>query len=430
MRLNEKNVASFAVCSSPVDKEGYLQKKGDLNRDFQRRWFVLKGNLLFYFLKKQDREPQGVIVLEACSVQVSIHGRYCFEISFDGTGTRVYILGADNNEEMESWMKAISHASYEYLKSIVDELQRRVDLLSSSSSPQSDASGMGRLKIGAVATAASSASPKPISTPGETMLTLQDLSNPMAPMQHQKYSSPATTTTKVKKGILVDVSVDDEAPPIPAKKKSMTMHASGQRTGSGINDSTYTERLLRHQTELSSEDQMDAAMLSEAPLYSTTSTHGHSALKTMKSLPPPTHPSPFSSPLVPNAPLENMDKPLSPPATLDRTPILQPSPMHANDTSNYTSLDLETAVENHIVIGELQDRHPTTSTNTTHNMSSGMGVPVGGATMPSSHPPQASSRKLAAPLDPGKSFMEMHQDFTQAMKTLNAERTSSNYTPP
>ncbi len=86
MRLNEKNVASFAVCSSPVDKEGYLQKKGDLNRDFQRRWFVLKGNLLFYFLKKQDKEPQGVIILEACSVQVSIHGRYCFEISFDGAG--------------------------------------------------------------------------------------------------------------------------------------------------------------------------------------------------------------------------------------------------------------------------------------------------------------------------------------------------------
>jgi len=159
MRLNEKNVASFAVCSSPVDKEGYLQKKGDLNREFQRRWFVLKGNLLFYFLKKQDREPQGVIVLEACSVQVSTHGRHCFEISFDGAGTRVYILGTDNNDDMESWMKAVSHASYEYLKTIVDELQRRVDLLSSSSTPQAVASGMGKLKVGAVATMQSSTPP-------------------------------------------------------------------------------------------------------------------------------------------------------------------------------------------------------------------------------------------------------------------------------
>lgn len=417
MRLNEKNVASFAVCSSPVDKEGYLQKKGDLNRDFQRRWFVLKGNLLFYFLKKQDREPQGVIILEACSVQVSIHGRYCFEISFDGSGTRVYILGADNNDEMESWMKAISHASYEYLKSIVDELQRRVDVLTSSSSPQADASGMNRLKVGAVAIASSSASPKPTSTVGsvrETRVTLQDLSNPIAPIQQHRYSSPAT---KVQKGILVDVAVDDEAPPIPAKKKSLTLHPSAQ-TSSG-HHSTYMDRLIQHRRI--SEDQMDAAMLSEAPLYATTSTHGHPVIKPMKSLPPQTHPSPFSSPLVPNSPLVNTDKPLSPPATLDRTPLLLPSPVHMNDMSNSTTQNLDT------VLAKEQDKQPTTSVYTTHLTREG--VPLGGATMPSSHPPQAS-RKLAAPLDPGKSFIEMHQDFTQAMKTLNAERTSANYTPP
>ena len=102
MKLNDKNVASFAVCSSPVDKEGYLSKKGDLNKGFQRRWFVLKGNLLFYFEKKQDKEPLGVIVLEACSVQASSPAKYSFEISFDGQGTRTYILVADCDEDMQS----------------------------------------------------------------------------------------------------------------------------------------------------------------------------------------------------------------------------------------------------------------------------------------------------------------------------------------
>lgn len=413
MRLNEKNVACFAVCSSPVDKEGYLQKKGDLNRDFQRRWFVLKGNLLFYFLKKQDREPQGVIVLEACSVQVSNYGRYCFEISFDGTGTRVYILGADNNDELEFWMKAISHASYEYLKSIVDELQRRVNLLSSSSSP-TDASGVDGFKVGAVTAASSSASHRPLSTgTPETMVTLQDLSNPIAPMKQKRYSSPAITTIKVKKGFLVDVSVNDEAPPIPAKKikKSMTMNTSDPTVASGCN---YTDRLLQHQTEL---DDSDGFTLEEAPLYATTSAHRHST-KGMKSPHVQTHPSPFSSPLVPNVPLENRDKPLSPPATLDRTPILKPSVAYVNETSNNTTQNLELDVAK-LTVGE-HDPHRRTFMYQRN---------PGGSILASSHPPQASSRKLAAPLDPGKSFMEMHQDFSEAMKTLNAERTSASYTP-
>lgn len=50
MKINEKNLVAYASCTSPVDKEGYLSKKGDV-KGYQRRWFVLKGNLLFYFDK-------------------------------------------------------------------------------------------------------------------------------------------------------------------------------------------------------------------------------------------------------------------------------------------------------------------------------------------------------------------------------------------
>jgi hypothetical protein len=67
--LNEKNLAAYACApSTPADKNGWLLKRGDLNRNYQRRWFVLKGNLLFYFEKAEDREPIGVIVLEGCTV--------------------------------------------------------------------------------------------------------------------------------------------------------------------------------------------------------------------------------------------------------------------------------------------------------------------------------------------------------------------------
>ena len=131
MKLNDRNLASFAVSSSPIDREGYLSKRGSLNQSYQRRWFVLKGNLLFYFEKKRDREPVGVIVLEHCSVQASEHEKHALEISFDGAGTRTYILLADNDADMSAWIRAISHASYEYLKSIVEELQERLDALMS-----------------------------------------------------------------------------------------------------------------------------------------------------------------------------------------------------------------------------------------------------------------------------------------------------------
>lgn len=52
----------------PVDLEGWLNKRGEVNKSWQRRWFVLKGNLLFYFERKGDREPLGMIILEGCTV--------------------------------------------------------------------------------------------------------------------------------------------------------------------------------------------------------------------------------------------------------------------------------------------------------------------------------------------------------------------------
>lgn len=68
MKINDKNLCAYAVSASPIDKEGYLSKKGELNKAFQKRYFVLKGNLLFYFDKKGDKEPLGVIILEGCTL--------------------------------------------------------------------------------------------------------------------------------------------------------------------------------------------------------------------------------------------------------------------------------------------------------------------------------------------------------------------------
>lgn len=46
--------------------QGYLYFKRDTK--FNKRWFVLKGNLLFYFEKKGDKEPLGLLLLEGCKL--------------------------------------------------------------------------------------------------------------------------------------------------------------------------------------------------------------------------------------------------------------------------------------------------------------------------------------------------------------------------
>ena len=69
MKVNEKNLMAIANAENLVtDKEGWLNKKNEVNKSFQKRWFVLKGNLLFYFDKKYDKEPAGVLIVEGCTV--------------------------------------------------------------------------------------------------------------------------------------------------------------------------------------------------------------------------------------------------------------------------------------------------------------------------------------------------------------------------
>lgn len=131
MKLNERSLAMWATSSSPRDKEGYLIKRGEMNKQFQRRWFVLKGNLLFYFNGQHDRDPVGVIILEEHSVAMSDsrETKYAFDITFSAPSSRVYTLAADSEAAAMSWIRAIAHASFEYLRVMVQELQRKVDEL-------------------------------------------------------------------------------------------------------------------------------------------------------------------------------------------------------------------------------------------------------------------------------------------------------------
>ncbi|KAG3279025.1 hypothetical protein H1C71_006096 [Ictidomys tridecemlineatus] len=123
MKLNERSLAFYATCDAPVDNAGFLYKKGGRHAAYHRRWFVLRGNMLFYFEEPGSREPVGVIILEGCTVElVEAAEEFAFAVRFAGARARTYVLAAESQAAMEGWVKALSRASFDYLRLVVREL--------------------------------------------------------------------------------------------------------------------------------------------------------------------------------------------------------------------------------------------------------------------------------------------------------------------
>jgi len=130
MKINEKTLIKVSTNSAiSPDMEGFLLKKGDSNKVFQKRWCILKGNMFFYFDKKTDKEPLGCILLEGSRIELadSEMDHFSFKIVFSGNDSRDYTFATDSSNGLEKWMKALSQAPYSYLKMVVAELQRQLD---------------------------------------------------------------------------------------------------------------------------------------------------------------------------------------------------------------------------------------------------------------------------------------------------------------
>ncbi|XP_029914320.1 sesquipedalian-1 [Myripristis murdjan] len=128
MKLHEKILTHYLSCTSPVDKEGYLYKKKERNASYQRRWFVLKANLLFYQERPADRHLLGVIVLEGCAVRSSeFDGQFTFSLVFQGPGLKTYRFAAEDRQTQESWVKALLSASHCYLSLLVRDLGKQYE---------------------------------------------------------------------------------------------------------------------------------------------------------------------------------------------------------------------------------------------------------------------------------------------------------------
>ncbi|KAI4808006.1 hypothetical protein KUCAC02_027769 [Chaenocephalus aceratus] len=126
MKFDEKVISYFESCTSPVDKEGYLSKKGERKTSYHKRWCVLKGNLLFYKDRPADRDLTGVIVLEGCTVQLcESEEQFAFSLVWSDPGLRTYKFSAEDQASQESWIKALLSANHNYLTLLVMDLEKK-----------------------------------------------------------------------------------------------------------------------------------------------------------------------------------------------------------------------------------------------------------------------------------------------------------------
>ncbi|KAM6216495.1 sesquipedalian-2 [Rhynchocyon petersi] len=132
MKLNERSVVHYALSDSPADQTGFLRvwgAPGTLSMPSgagRRCWFVLKGNLLFSFESREGRAPLSLVVLEGCTVELAeapVPEEFAFAIRFDAPGVRPYLLAAEGPVVQEAWVKALSRASFGYMRLVVRELE-------------------------------------------------------------------------------------------------------------------------------------------------------------------------------------------------------------------------------------------------------------------------------------------------------------------
>jgi len=105
------------------NKEGYLTKCGGAIKTWKKRWFVLKGDTLFYFKTPKDTDLTGSINLEAdseCKEEPTktTPGKYYFSIS---TSKRLFLIYSDKEQVSKEWVKAINEKIKEKKKSDVPQ---------------------------------------------------------------------------------------------------------------------------------------------------------------------------------------------------------------------------------------------------------------------------------------------------------------------
>nr|XP_013054693.2 rho GTPase-activating protein 25 [Anser cygnoides] len=99
-------------------KIGWLKKQRSIVKNWQQRYFVLKGQQLYYYKDEDDVKPQGCLSLQGSTIKEVAGnseegGKFIFEIipgisgDLNRAGQDTCVLMATSQSEMEEWVKSI-----------------------------------------------------------------------------------------------------------------------------------------------------------------------------------------------------------------------------------------------------------------------------------------------------------------------------------
>ncbi|XP_054030873.1 rho GTPase-activating protein 25 [Dryobates pubescens] len=109
--------ASPAPLERPL-KLGWLKKQRSIVKNWQQRYFVLKGQQLYYYKDEDEGKPQGCLSLQGSTIKEVASspeegGKFIFEIIPGASGDHTWagqdscVLMANSQAEMEEWVKSI-----------------------------------------------------------------------------------------------------------------------------------------------------------------------------------------------------------------------------------------------------------------------------------------------------------------------------------
>ncbi|XP_013414893.1 rho GTPase-activating protein 24 [Lingula anatina] len=111
--------------SQNILKSGWLRKQGGLVKNWQKRWFVLRGHFLYYYTKEDQSKLMGQIFLPGNRIKEIPYnfddpGKYLLEVIPGPGQTRMttthetYPLWADSDEDRQSWISVVRRVIYGY----------------------------------------------------------------------------------------------------------------------------------------------------------------------------------------------------------------------------------------------------------------------------------------------------------------------------
>uniref|UniRef100_A0A670ZAQ7 Rho GTPase activating protein 25 n=1 Tax=Pseudonaja textilis TaxID=8673 RepID=A0A670ZAQ7_PSETE len=121
MAVDAKGSSTWLQAPNPLErplKTGWLKKQRSIVKNWQQRYFVLKGQHLLYYKEEEDLKPQGSLQLQGCTIREVASGseeagKFIFEIipgcpgEQTRTGPDSFVLMANSQADMEEWVKLL-----------------------------------------------------------------------------------------------------------------------------------------------------------------------------------------------------------------------------------------------------------------------------------------------------------------------------------